>query len=297
MQLPQYTGLAGGVATGLEGLYGSAGFGNPGNAFGLNPFMAGGQSTSGGQNPLVAGLTPEQMQMVQKAFGLGMGGSNMEAGAQAGITSMLDPTYAGQLAQGPETQKAITAATNPLVSAFNQTTLPGLAGQFTASGQRVNAASRNDPNNAMGVQGYGKGSSAFGKASAMAQGNLLDQVGKVAGGISNQAYQTGLAQQSQAINQSMAMSQTQVKNLVDSLQAVALPQMIQQYGIDKGVQLFQDQLKTVLSALGLGGNISQPAIGYEQESSATESSTGASPGILQSLGNLAMGGFGIAKSL
>lgn len=295
LQYGAYTGLAPGVAGGFGNIFGGGGFGNPGGAFGLNPFMAGGVPTNSGANPLVAGLTPQQMALSQQAYQMAAGGTNPMAGSA--VQQMLDPNYAGALAGSPQTQRAITSATNPLVNAFNQTALPGLAGQFTASGQRVNAAQQDRTGGTQipGAQGYGKGSSAFDKAEANAQNNLLTNVAQTAGGISNSAYQTGLAQHSGAVGQAINIGQADMQNLVSSLQAVALPQLIQQYGINQGVQLFQSQMQTILQALGAAGQISQPAIAYNQQGTGTGTSVGASPGILQTLGNVASGGLGIAK--
>lgn len=280
LQLDPYTGLAPGVAGGFGGIYGSQG--NPGAAFGLNPFMAGGQSTQGA-NPLTAPMTPQQTALLQQIFGSGQGNPILDS-ASSNIKRFSDPTYAAQLAQGPQTQAAITAATNPIINAFKQTTMPGLEGQFTGSGQRISTP-------------QGGGSSAFAKAGATAQGNLEANVGQVAGGIANQAYQTGLAENAASVGQAMQFSQTQLKNLTDSLQAVALPQMIQQFGINAGVQLFQQQMDSILKALGAAGQISQPAIAYQSQGSGFGSSSGSStPGLLGAAGNIGLGIFGATKA-
>lgn len=257
--------------------------GNVGGPFGLNPFQAGGVSTKSGDNPLVAPLSSGTMGLVDRSVKLG--GANPLLG-QAGdyLSGVLQPGYAAGLATSPQTQQAIQGAVNPLVSAFYQTAMPNMKAQFTASGQRIGNAISNP--GMPGTGGLQKGSSAFDMAAGAAQNNLLEQVGQISSGITNATYQTGLQQQTQAINQAQALSTTEVNNLVSSLQASALPQMIQQYGITAGVQLFQEQVKNILQALGLSSVASQPAVGYAQSGSGSSSS---SPGLVSGIGGALTG--------
>lgn len=278
---------------------------NLGNLFGLSPFSVGGQPANGANNPLVAPLTGQQTGLVNQAGSLGSPNSGQLPAAGAAIGNILNPSYPTNLANSivgnPATQNAISAAVNPLVSAFKNTTVPGLVGNFTQAGQRVNTASASSGNYGGGNEGTGPGSSAFDRASGIAQNGLLNSVAQTSAGISNNAFQTGLQQglqqQTQAINQAQSLSSTEVSNLVNSLQASALPQMIQQYGINQGLQLFQSQLGSILSALGLSAQASQPAIGNVATSSYQNS---ASPGIgsffgTQGIGNAAVQLAGLFK--
>lgn len=282
LQLPAYTGMAPGVAGGFESMFAPGG--QYGGSFGLNPFMVGAVPSNSPNNPLAAQLPGPAQNLVNQA---GMMGSGNLGGASAAIQRMMQPGYASGLATSPETQAAIAAATNPMISAFNQTALPGLKGQFTAAGHRVGTQASAD--------GTQKGSSAFDAAHANAQNNLVSQVGAVGGGIANQAYQTGLQQQGAAPGMAASLSQVEMQNLTSALQASALPQMIQQYGINAGLELFNKQMETILQALGLAGQISQPAVGYNQKSSGS-SSPGMIPSIMGTSGAAGIGkmfGFGI----
>lgn len=284
--------LSGPTAWGLGSFFQPGSFvpGNTGGNYGLSPFSAGGIPTSASNNPLVAPLSAGAMNLTNLAGTMGQPNPLLQS-ASGFLGGVLNPNYASGLATSPQTMQAVQAAVNPLVNAFNQTTIPGLKGQFTASGQRIGNAESNP--GTPGTSPTQKGSSAFDMAANQAQNNLLTQVGQTAAGIENQAYQTGLAQQMQAVQQAQSISSTEVQNLVSSLQAAALPQMIQQYGINAGVQLFQSQMENILKALGLSSVASQPAVGYFQQGSGSSSSTG---GIIPGLGNM-LGFQGIGQGL
>lgn len=249
-------------------------------------------------NPLVAGLTRDQGQLTNNAGRIGAAGtgpgpavagrsgidnanlnawdayqyasSNPLAAANANANRMLDPNYASSLATSDQTKAAVSTATQPLINAFNNTARPNQAAAFTAAGQRINQG---------GQIGLAQGSSAYERADNEAVNNLLAQIGATGGAITNNAYQKGLDQNANATNQSAALSGQQISNLGNSaainegiqgaqadtilkgLQGAALPQLTQQYGINQGLQLYQQQVGQLMQALGLGGQVSQPAIG------------------------------------
>lgn len=277
LQLPDYTGLAPGVASGVSSVFGpnAAQGSDLGSAFGLNPLVAGGSATNSPANPLVAGVTQPQNLLLNQVQGAANNPLLNSAASQIG--TILNPNYPASLATSPQTTQAIGGAVQPILNAFKQTTLPQLSGQFTASGQRTGP----------------QGSSAFDNAAVNSQNNVLAQTGAASTGITNAAYQSGLAQQFQAIGQAGALSTTELNNLINSLQASALPQLTQQYGINQGLQLYQQQLQSILTALGLGGQISQPAIAYNQtggsqSQSQNQSSTGLA-GLASGFGALGTG--------
>lgn len=275
LQNPAYTSLSPDVASALQSLFAT------GQPSALNPTQVQGQPSNGAANPLVAGLTGQETGLVNQAVGQAAPNSNVVNAGNA-INSMLAPGYAASLATNPFTQSVVGAATQPLINAFNQTTVPALNGQFTAAGQRVNNSS---------ASGQAGGSSAFDNAFNNAQTNLQSNIGATAANIEGSAYNTGLAQQSNAINQAGALSTQQLQNTIQSLTAAALPRMVQQYGIQQGLSLYQQQVQTILTALGLGGQVSQPAIANTATGSSQGSST---PDILSGLGNLATGATNLA---
>ena len=269
--------------------------GGPGGFF--SPFSVGGSpSNNPNTNPLVApvtgqqwqslgnigaasqpgamGITPGAAQNMYSAFtnpGYTAPGTNNIGAAFNTLSSFLNPNYASNLATSPQTQAAIGAATNPIEQAFRSQTVPQLGGSTTMSGQRSNGPGQ-------------AGSSAFDAAFGNAAGNEQAAIGQTAGGIANQAYQTGLGIQANAPNAIVSntgqleqqagtaattpvqIGSTELNNMISSLSAEVLPQLTQQYGINQGTQLFQTQVQYLLQALGLGGQISQPSLGYSQQS-------------------------------
>ena len=278
LQNPAFTALAPGVASDFTnltgGLFGLSGVGAN------NPFSVNGIPSGSPGNPLVAGMSGNEGGNLSIANDLttGMvpgGGNNALASGLQTALGFLNPNYPASLASSPQTQAAINAAINPLINTFQQQTIPGITGQFTAAGQRTGGGagasgtnmSVNDFNQQTGmgqaISGNpGQGSSAFDQARVNAENNLMAQEGAVAGGITNQAYQTGLQQQSNAINQSSALGTQEINNVIQDLQAQALPRLIQQYGINAGLQLYQSQVQSILQSLGLQAQAAQPAIGF-----------------------------------
>lgn len=265
MQNSAFSGMAPGVAQGLGGIYGTTS-GNAGQSFGLAPWMVNGLSSSDAGNPLIAPMTSGQQYM------LGRIGENAQTGfggltnAQGMAREMMDPN-SGLVSN------AINMATNPMINAFNQFTMPSLRGNFTAMGHRLSAPE------AMANANTGSGSSAFENARNNAISNLQQNIGQVSGQIEQNFLNTGLQATAQ-------LSQENLNQMISSLQQEALPQMLQQYGINQGMQLYQQQIQTILSALGVGAQAAQPAIGNVAGSHG--SNTGGLGGLIgaQGLGGL-----------
>src|SRR5262249_11225055 len=127
--------------------------------------------------------------------------NNNFGSAYGAANNMLSPNYAASLATSPQTQAAIQAAINPLAQQFKAQTIPGLRGAATSAGQRVGI-------NGTDVTGERR-SSAYDIPRANALTGLQANEGAIAGNIANQAYQTGLAQQANAINQIGNLAGTQ----------------------------------------------------------------------------------------
>lgn len=288
LQNPGFTALADPTAGGISSFFSpnSASENALGSSFGLNPFSVNGLPSSNGSNPLVAPLTGQQNSLVSAAGPLGLPGAGNINAALGVNAQQLNPNYPASLATSPQTLQAVNAAVNPLVQAFQNTTLPGLAGQFTAAGQRVNTATANPGASNPNLEGTGPGSSAFDRANAIAGTGLQTNVASTAAGIENSAYQTGLQQQSNAVNQAQQINSNQINNLLQSLQASALPQMLQQYGINQGLQLYQSQVGNILAALGLGAQAAQPAIAYNQTGTSQATTT---PSLFAGIGQVGSG--------
>ncbi len=259
LQNQQYQNLAGPVSQGLS----NAMAGNPFGIFGgagssmfLSPtnYGPGGPAYSSsnagpGQNPFLAPITGQQQSLLNTTGWLGGSANPSYNQSVGGLQQYFDPNYAANLATSPQTQAAVQGAVNPILQSFNAQTVPGLAGTFSAAGQRTNSGA-----------GVG-GSSAFDIAGANALTGLGANIGATAQSIVNPAYQTGLAQMFQAPGQLASVNTSELNNTINALSASALPQLTQQYGINQGLSLYNTQVNQLMTALGLGGQVSQPAIG------------------------------------
>ena len=165
-----------------------------------------------------------------------------------------------------------------MTTAFNTQTVPSLEGSFAQAGQRVGSAT-------------GTGSSAFDAAFGNAQASEIANEGATAGSIANNAYQTGLNIQANAPGQEAALQSSELSDLNNALTAQQLPQATQQYGINQGLSSYQNQMNTILQALGLSVQGEQPSLGYNSTSGSNESSqsTGSSSSANASVGNGAAG--------
>lgn len=180
------------------------------NLFGGAPnATAAGQNTAatlfgGAQNAQAAGTslasalyggapnaTAASQQYANALFGNGVTNATQAGQAYAsGLAGPGSPTvgeaqFAENLANNPETNAIIAEAEQPITTAFNTQTVPGLQGSIAQAGQRAT----------------GGGSSAFGAAFGNAQAQEEAQLGSVAANIANSAYQTGLGQYATAYGQ------------------------------------------------------------------------------------------------
>jgi hypothetical protein len=243
------------------------------------------------------------------------------AGAAAGgnpvnstLASILDPNFASGLATSPQTQAAIQSALSPVRQQFNTQQVPGLEGSFTQAGQRVGSSSgmgssafQNAYANAQGTelsneaniagqisnQAYQTGLGMTNSAAQLLQGEGSNLYGQGLATSANAAqalqsaqgnlYGTGASIAANAPSQLASLSQTELNNLISGLNAQALPQLTQQYGITAGTQLYQQQVSTILQALGLGVQAAQPVLGYGSESTggSQQASTSESQGTSQ----------------
>ena len=272
LQNPAFTASAGNTAYQENNI--ANGEGTQVGLGGLNPLEVQGIASNSAANPLVAPVTAAQGQTLSGIGNLVNGLPQTLAGAFSTISGEMNPNFASNLATSPQTEAAISAAEAPVTNTFNTQTVPGLQGSFTQAGQRVGSAGNN-------------GSSAFDNAFASAQGGELATEAATAGSIANNAYQTGLNIQANAPAQMASLSSSELSQMVSGLNAQALPQLTQQYGISAGTALYQQQMSTILQALGLSTQGEQPSIGYDSnsQSTSTEQSTGSSSGSSFGLSN------------
>lgn len=244
----------------------------------MNPFtssLGGSVNTLG--NTLAGGLPQYQGQLAAPMSGnegATLGTLQQQVGQGGGVAGTND--YLSNVLQGgmmpgspggnPFLQNAITAAQRTTTDNLTNTLSRSLPGYFTANGQMIS------PNN----NGQG-GSSAFDYAASNATKGAANAMGDIAANMSNNAYNTGVQQMQGAAQ----LSQAEVSNTVQNLQAQALPRMIQQMGITNGLQLYQTNLTGVLTLLNTLGGIAKPVVGQDAQSSGTQT-----PGILPDISGL-----------
>src|SRR5690606_10174115 len=94
----------------------------------------------------------------------------------------------------------------------------------------------------------------------------------------------GREQQLRAIEQSLNLGQGELDQMIKQLQAVALPRLIQQHGIDAGMALFQQDMDRLMAVLQLATGASSPNIAV---TGATPGQSSPLPGILGGVGSIA----------
>lgn len=184
-------------------------------------------------------------------------GSSSAAAAQA-----VKALGIGADPNNPLLKAYIEAAQRPTQQALEETLSRTLPGRFTAAGQKV------QPNS----------SSAFDRAAAIATRGTADALGDIATKISYQDYDAGqnrtMTAQQAALDrgQSATTAQQQIQtaevdNTVKNLQAQALPRLIQDLGIERGMDVFNNKVNSLLGTLGVAAGTTRPVISSSSSSS------------------------------
>lgn len=286
MQNPSYTGLAPNVASALSTLFsGGPAFSGPGSAVSPN---VGGTTPGVGNvqgNPLVAPLTAGQTTLSNQA-GAQAAPTPQQGQANDMLSQILNGNFLN-VGQNPVVQGAVQAAVNPIKFAYANQAVPANIGQFTGAGQSTASSGQFVPGQEAG-NAPNAGSSAFDKAAAIQQAGEANAIAGATSNIESNAYAQALNQIPGAIGAAATIPGQLINNTVNALQAVSLPQLIEQYGINQGLQVFQQRIQTMLTALGLGGQVSQPVVAAK--SGGASRGTGSSSGdTVSGVGNLLSG--------
>lgn len=221
------------------------------------PLAQGGGAFAG---PLAAPITGQEAGLVTQA--------GQQAGANPfsdAITQLLQKTISGQFldpASNPFLGQTIQAAIRPLIETFQDVAQPQLQSAFTAAGQRTQPG----------------GSSAFDKAAAISTRGLLQQIGDVTTNIAGQNFQAERQRQMEAATQAGAIRQQDLQATVTGLQASALPRLISDLGIERGIAEFRARLDTVIKAIQLAGGLTFEQGQVSQGTSSSTSQEGMFPG-------------------
>ncbi len=234
---------------------------------------AGGGAFAGVTDPsrFTAGISGNEQGLVDRIAQL-TGGGGVVGDAQ----NLLSQTLSGQFLSpesNPFLQSTIEAAQRPLLEKFSDITLPNLTSAFTAAGQRTGPG----------------GSSAFDKARAIESRGLFNALGDIATKLAGENFQKERARQVQAVTQAGQLSTQEINSTIQGLQAVALPRLIEQFGIDKGLEEFNSRIDVVLKAIALAQNLplfAQGQFSTGTSSGSTAASTPAFTDILEGVGSL-----------
>lgn len=184
-------------------------------------------------------------------------------------SGLLADTIAGKFtnpASNPFLNDYIKAAQRPTLEGLTETLTRALPGRFTAAGQFTQP----------------QGSSAFDRAAAIATRGAANALSDIATNIGTNAYTSERNIQ----NQGIALGQQEVATTIQNLQAQALPRLIEQYGLDVGLQQFRDRLSALLSILGVASGSVRPNVANTVSSTGQSTST---PGVLPDISNLVSG--------
>lgn len=233
------------------------------------------------QGPLTADITGNEQALLGLLF--------QDAQGASGRQGLLQQTMAGNFLPGqggsnPYLQSAIEAAQRPTFEALGEQLTRMLPGQFTQAGHTINPQAFAQ-NVLQGAAGGGQpaqnsGSSAFDRAAAIATRGATQAASDIASNLSFGAYESERDRQNQAIQLSQAEVDTTVKNL----QAQALPRLIEDMGIERGIELFKSRTQELLAALSSLGQFG--ALTNIGQQSKSETHTGALNSIGNFIGNL-----------
>ena len=198
----------------------------------LNSFL----TTGGGptfKGPFTAGLTGPQKGILNRVTSLAGGPSDLQNQGR----DVLGKTIRGDFLSpnsNPFLQDTIDAATQGTLRNFKEIQLPRLQGGFTAAGHTIQPG----------------GSSPFDRAAALAQGDTLNTIANIATNIASQNFQNERTRQADAVRQAETITGQDIDRAIQALQANELPRMIEQLGIDRGLEEFRRQINTLLQAVG-----------------------------------------------
>lgn len=232
------------------------------------------KSVLANQGPTYSGplTTPiggtEQTILDQLMASLGPGANPLE-GPQQYVAGQLS----GQGFNNPFLNAAITAAQRPTLQGLEEVLSRALPGRFTRAGHLIQSNEGN--------QG---GSSAFDRAAALATRGVGQSLADIATNISFGNYNEAANRQLAAAQLGGTLTQQDVQNTITNLQAQALPRLIQENGIDRGIQIFQTQIQGLMSLFQTIASLSAPHLAQQQEST-----TSSQNGIFAPIG-LSLGG-------
>lgn len=232
-----------------SGASGGAGGGNAWSAIGNGSDVLRGIPQYGG--PITAPIGANEQSMLDKLMA-NANGTAPDSYAVSALKQFIDRGLNGNAAiDNPMLQSYIEAAQRPTLEGLTETLTRDLPGRFTSAGQFIQP----------------QGSSAFDRAAAIATRGAANANADIATNISynqvNDSQNRGL----DAAKSLPGVNSTEVDTMIKNLQAQALPRLIQEQGIERGMALFKDRVNALMQTLGITAGVTQPTIAQEGKSS------------------------------
>lgn len=213
----------------------------------LQPFVAGQvRNLSGGgpayQGPFAAGMGGAERAAFRNVQNMAFN-SPVSAATDAELAKTIGGGYLTP-DSNPFMQGMMDAAVRPIMTQFREGEEMDRA-LFTRSGQKI------------------QHSSPFSTARAKAVEGTASAIGDATSRVANQAYQ----QERQNQLHAMTTASARFQNSLQALQASALPRMIEEMGIERGMAEFNRRMEMIRDVLAIGAQVSQPVIANESEQS------------------------------
>jgi hypothetical protein len=205
----------------------------------------------------MTGAEASILQMLQGQVGPGTSRvQNLEATLQG---KFLSPD------SNPFLRASIEAAQRPTLEGLTEVLERVLPGRFTKANQFVQPG----------------GSSAFDRAAALATRGAASALGDIATNIASQNYTQERDRQIQALQ----ISQGEIDAGLKVLQGSSLPRLIEQHGIDVGLEEYRNRVASLVEILRIIGGVSGPVTANETKERST-------PGLIGSVVQPAAGAAG-----
>lgn len=235
-----FKGLQGPLADALKAYFGQSGTGAP---------------NLGDTSGLSAGVTPDQTALLQQ-----MMAQLSQSSGQNPLTQAAGENLTALASGGPNPflEAMVQSARQNLTRSFEGSIVPQLLSRFTARGQQV----------------QGDGSSAFAHEAGLASNDFLNALSGVETNLRGQAYEGDQSRRLQAA-QAQGQLGTQIgaddfNRLKTTFDSAALPQLVKDLGIQRGLEAYNTKMQTIMQALQLAAGVSQPTIanaGYQKSKS------------------------------
>lgn len=228
-----------------------------GDTSGTTDVLSGVPTTPTGQQ--VAQITPNEQQILDILQNDVLAGTRRDY-----LSNVIGGQYLpGGTQANPFLQATIEAAQRPTIQALTETLERTLPGRFTAAGQFIQP----------------EGSSAFDRAAAIATRGAAQTLGDIATNIAFGTQEAERGRQQEAVQ----LGQQEIDTTITNLQAQALPRLIEDLGLERGLEEFKLRINTLLQALQIATGTPLQTVAQQ---SRAESEATQQRGLSQGIGDI-----------